>query len=143
MNLKVKMLNPEAKLPVYATDGATAMDLFYCGEDFTLRPEDSVICRTGIAIEIPYGYMGLVHSRSGMGFKYDVTLANSIGDLDSDYRGEILVKLINHSEISVEINCGDRIAQLAILPIVRANPIEVKELSNTKRGSNGFGSTGE
>lgn len=143
MNLKVKMLNPEAKLPVYATDGATSMDLFYCGMDFTLRPGDSVICNTGIAIEIPYGYMGLVHSRSGMGFKYDVTLANSIGDLDSDYRGEVLVKLINHSDLSVEIECGDRIAQLAIVPIVRANPIEVEELSNTKRGSNGFGSTGE
>lgn len=63
MNLKVKMLTPEAKLPVYATAGATSMDLFYCGMAFTLRPGDSVICNTGIAIEIPYGYMGLVHSR--------------------------------------------------------------------------------
>ena len=152
MKVNIKLKHKDVKLPRYATDGSGCFDIRAYFEVPTQRQDyyedeiangDTIVYSTGLSFEIPKGHVMMIYSRSGHGFKNSVRLSNCVGVIDSDYRGEVLVKLINHSDLSIEIECGDRIAQLAIVPVVRANPIEVEELSNTKRGSNGFGSTGE
>ena len=132
IELKVKAVSPlmgtKFPLPAYATAGAAAMDLCACMEEpVTLAPGRA---------------MALVCSRSGMGTRHGITLSNSVGVIDSDYRGELTVGLVNHGDVPYTIQPGDRIAQLMVLPILRPTLTVVEELDETERGAGGFGSTG-
>jgi len=143
MPLKIKKLSKTAKLPVYGSKGAACFDLH---ADIQQSVEISLftpgIINTGLAFEIPPGYVMLVFSRSGHGFKNDVRLANGTGIIDSDYRGELLVKLAADQNPFV-IHPGDRIAQAMLIPVPHVVFEEVTELSSTDRGTGGFGSTGK
>lgn len=136
--LKVKRLRRTAKLPTRGSEQAAGLDL-YTDLSEVLTPQATVVISTGIAIELPPGTVGLILDRSSMGKKGVHTFG---GVIDSDYRGEIKVTLHNTNNQNIHIDDGDRIAQLVVLPIVIMQPYEVKELTTTERGSNGFGSTG-
>lgn len=152
--INAKRLHPDAVLPAYQTDGAAGMDL--CAiEDAVIKPlwqgfsgnvhhAEHTLISTGIALAIPPGYEGQIRPRSGLAAKHGVTVLNSPGTIDSDYRGEIKVLLINLGSEPVTIKRGDRIAQLVIAPVARAALVDVgdRELSDTVRGVGGFGSTG-
>lgn len=141
MKLKVKVINKsENKLPAYQTSGSAGMDVF-SNEDYILKPERRTIISTGLFVEIPQGYEIQIRPRSGMAAKYGITVLNSPGTIDSDYRGEIGVILYNSGQSNFEIRKGDRIAQLVLAPVFQAEWEEVKELSDTDRGEGGFGST--
>ncbi len=145
--LKVKILRfPHFKglpLPSYATPGSVGMDLLYAGyEEVVLKPFERKLLPTGIAIELPEGYEAQVRPRSGLAIKHGVTILNAPGTIDSDYRGEIKVILINLGSEDFVIRRGDRIAQLVFAPVVRVQWEEVQELTPSLRGDNGFGSTG-
>lgn len=148
IELKVKAVSPlmgtKFPLPAYATAGAAAMDLCACMEEpVTLAPGGRQGIPTGIAISLPGPeYVALVCSRSGMGTRHGITLSNSVGVIDSDYRGELTVGLVNHGDVPYTIQPGDRIAQLMVLPILRPTLTVVEELDETERGAGGFGSTG-
>ncbi len=143
--IKVKKL-PHARpgLPYYATAGSAGMDLAACiSEPVTLVPRQRLSIPTGIALQIPHpGIVGLVFPRSGLAARQGLTLANSVGVIDSDYTGEILCILVNHGNEDVTIFPGDRIAQILFMPVCRAELFEVDELTDTHRGTGGFGSTG-
>lgn len=150
MKLKVKKMHPKAKLPKYMSDGAGCFDIFaatVAGSDqfeTTVRIGLPVVCGTGLAFEIPEGYVMLIFSRSGQGFKRDTRLANCVGLIDSDYRGEVMVKLARDISASdhLAVMPGDSIAQGMIVPSNRIEEfVEVEELGMTDRGENGFGST--
>lgn len=145
MELKIKLLSPNAKLPQYATAGAAAMDLAACMEEpVTIAPRQRVLLPTGIAIALPSAeYVALVFARSSMGAKHGICLSNGVGVIDSDYRGEIRVGLTNQSDVPYTIQPGDRVAQLAVMPVTRAAVIRADELDETDRGEGGFGSTGK
>lgn len=143
--LKVRFIkmNALAKSPSYANEYAAGADLYAAtGEPLVIKPYDTVMVGTGIATEIPEGYVGLVFARSGLAAKRGLAPANKVGVIDSDYRGEIKVALHNHSSIDQTIDAGERIAQLVIMPYVHANFEFAYELSVTERGEGGFGSTG-
>lgn len=146
MKVKVKKLHPDAKLPVYATDGAGCFDLHALESEFDILTSSlPVKVSTGLSFEIPEGYVMLVFSRSGHGFKHGIRLSNCVGVIDSDYRGEVKVKLHKDSTLLNQVfrvNKGDRIAQAMIVPIPKIEFVEVDELSDTERGDSGFGSTG-
>ncbi len=134
--------------PRYQTPGSAAFDLHaHIDAQKVIRSGESLIIPTGLILEIPEGFVGIVASRSGHGFSFDITLANSIGVIDSDFRHEVMVKLINHnrakgSDRNLFINPGDRIAQMMIIPVFQAYFEQVEELSKTCR-KGGFGSTGQ
>jgi dUTP pyrophosphatase len=131
-------------LPAYATKGAAGVDLAAdLDEPITLSPGDRALVPTGIAIALPPGFEGQVRPRSGWAWRSGVTLLNSPGTIDSDYRGEIQVVLVNLGREPVTIQPGDRIAQLVVAPVVRVQWCEVAELESTARGSGGFGHTGK
>lgn len=146
MKLKVKKLHPEAIIPKYATAGAACFDLCAVVQNdiqvFVAHGAPTIIS-TGLAFEVPENHVMLVFSRSGHGFNKDVRLSNCVGVIDSDYRGELKVKLSkdNMGEFLHILN-GDRIAQAMIVPVDRVEFEEVEELSDTERGAGGFGSTG-
>lgn len=156
MQVKVKRLHPNATLPEYATDGSGCFDLramtvdsaFLLGQ--IIEHDSPVVCSTGLAFEIPQGHVMLLFSRSGHAFKQNIRLANCVGVIDSDYRGEVKVKLTKdddwHDHLETApvdlISPGERIAQGLILPIPHIEFIESDELSDTARGEGGFGSTG-
>lgn len=143
MEVPVKKLHPAAKLPVYATAEAAGADLCAClPEAVTIAPGETKMIPTGLAVEIPRGYVGLVFGRSGLALKRDLAPANKVGVIDSDYRGELHVGLRNHSREAYAIQPGERVAQLVILPVCLPELAEVEELSETARGQGGFGSTG-
>jgi dUTP pyrophosphatase len=142
MVLKVKRLSPKAKIPAYQTEEAAGFDL-HSIEDVILKPNERRLISTGLAFEIERGYEIQIRPRSGLAFKHGITVLNSPGTIDSDYRGEIKVLLINLGEEDFEIKEGDRIAQAVIAPVIQASFEEVDTLSETKRGSGGFGSTGK
>ncbi len=144
MNIFVKKFSEKAKLPYRATPGSAGADLFACLDaDVKIRPGERKLIPTGIAIELLDNRSGgFVFPRSSVSSKYGVSLANCVGVIDSDYRGEIKVPLINHSRKSYVIHDGDRIAQLVILPILMPIFTERDELGFTDRGAGGFGSTG-
>ena len=143
MNLNVKRTNPYAILPRYATAGAAAMDLSACLDDpITLAPGERAIVPTGISMAIPPAHVGLLFARSGLAIREGIALANGVGVIDSDYRGEVKVGLINLSDEPHTIQHGQRIAQLAIMPVTLVRPVEVEELDGTSRGTGGLGSTG-
>ena len=128
-------------LPAYATDGASGMDAV-AAEDVTLAPGARHAVATGLALAIPPGYEIQVRPRSGLALKHGITVPNTPGTIDSDYRGELKVILINHGHHPFEVRRGDRIAQLVLAPVTRAAWLEVDELDQTARGEGGFGSTG-
>ncbi|HET8689273.1 MAG TPA: dUTP diphosphatase [Methanosarcina sp.] len=140
MRVKVKKLHENAKLPTYATNGSGCFDIYHCHEYGDYVGEQP-IWDTGLVFEIPKNHVMLVFSRSGHGFKHDVRLANCVGVIDSDYRGEVKVKLKGDGD-SYYIDEGERIAQGMIIPVEKVQFEEVYELSNTERGEGGFGSTG-
>ena len=139
---------PQAKdlpLPIYQTVGAAGMDLHAAialGEPLTLDPNARALVPTGLIFQLPVGFEAQVRPRSGLAFKNGVTVLNSPGTIDSDYRGELQVLLINLGQMSFEITRGMRIAQLVIAPVTRAKLVEVKTIAATVRGKGGFGSTG-
>ena len=128
-------------LPAYATEGAAGMDVL-AAESVTLRPGARHAVATGLSVAIPPGYEIQVRPRSGLALKHGVTVPNTPGTIDSDYRGELKVILINHGENSFAIQRGDRVAQLVLAPVTLAHWREVDELDETTRGEGGFGSTG-
>ena len=129
------------ELPAYATDGAAGMDVL-AAEDVTLAPGDRYAVATGLALAIPPGFEIQVRPRSGLALKHGITLLNTPGTIDSDYRGELKVILINLGGEAFEVRRGDRIAQLVLAPVTRAAWLKVDELDETQRGEGGFGSTG-
>lgn len=141
IQVKYKRLVPEAQMPTYALAGDAGMDLFSVKE-VTVWAYHKAVVPTGIAIEIPRGYFGMIRPRSGLAVKYGIT-ATSSGVIDSDYRGEIKVLLHNLGTQRYDISVGDRIAQLLILPVFHAILEETDELSKTSRGEGGHGSTGK
>ncbi len=142
MDIQVRLLDPDLPVPAYAHPGDAGADL-YAAEGVTLAPGERAPVRTGLAVAIPDGYVGLVHPRSGLAARLGVTVLNAPGTVDAGYRGEILVVLINHDPANkVTIARGDRIAQLVVQRVERAVFHVVDDLSGTARGAGGHGSTG-
>lgn len=143
--VKVKKLNDNAILPKYGTEWSAGADLFACidGDSITINPNETVFIHTGIAMQIPTHLVGLVYARSGLACKRGLAPANKVGVIDSDYRGEIMVAMHNHSAAPQTIENGERIAQIVFTPYFQANLEEHFELSDTARGEGGFGSTGK
>ncbi|MDD5530264.1 MAG: dUTP diphosphatase [bacterium] len=141
MTLKVKKLTNRAKFPQYQTEGAAGLDL-YSIEDKILKAGKFSTISTGIVIEIPKGYEGQIRPRSGLAFNYGIGILNSPGTIDSDYRGEIKIILFNLSSEDFKVKKGMRIAQLIISKIYHCKVVTENKLSKTKRGIDGFGSTG-
>ena len=141
--VKFKKLTPNAIVPTYGTEFSAGADL-YSGmtEPVIINAGTTEFIKTGIAMEIPEGLVGLVYARSGMACKKGLAPANKVGVIDSDYRGEIIVALHNHSDKPVTIEPKDRIAQIVLAPYITADFNEVEELDDTERGEGGFGSTG-
>lgn len=142
--VRTKKLCENAVLPKYGTEFAAGADLYACteAEAVTLAPGETKLIRTGIALEIPVGYAGFVFARSGLASKRGLAPANKVGVIDSDYRGELMVALHNHSGIPQSVENGERIAQLVILPYLAVDFLESDTLADTDRGTGGFGSTG-
>jgi dUTP pyrophosphatase len=144
MSVKVliKRLDPGVPLPIYAKGGDAGADIV-SAVDITLAPGERALVPTGISIALPDGYVALVHPRSGLAIKHGVTMVNAPGTVDAGYRGELKLILINHDpNESVSFKRGDRVAQLVIQQVERAEFIEVQELPGSGRGTDGFGSTG-
>lgn len=142
-NVNIKKLNPNAIIPTYGTQYSAGADLYVCtSEPITIAPGETTLVKTGIALEIPEGYAGLIYARSGLATKRGLAPANKVGVIDADYRGEIMVPLHNHSNQPQTVEPNERIAQLVITPFLTASFIETDELSDTVRGVGGFGSTG-
>ncbi len=144
MFVNVKKLNENAKLPFRATQGSAGADLFACIDtDVVVLPQERVLVPTGIAIELESPETGaFIFPRSSLSSKFGISLANCVGVVDSDYRGEIKVPVINHSNESYTIHNGERIAQMVILPVILPTFAEADELTETQRADGGFGSTG-
>lgn len=144
VKVNVKKLDPRAKLPVYGSAYAAGADLCALLDSPADIPAGAtVLIRTGLAAEIPEGYAGLIYARSGLASKRGLAPANKVGVVDADYRGEIMVALHNHSAATQTVEPGERIAQLVITPFLTADFCETEELSDTVRGTGGFGSTGK
>ena len=142
VDIQVRRLDPDLPLPAYAHPGDAGADL-YAAEDVQLAPGARVAVRTGVAIALPDGYVGLVHPRSGLAARLGVTVLNAPGTVDAGYRGEILVILVNHDPThALTLRRGDRIAQLVVQPVVRARFVQVADLPASERGAGGHGSTG-
>ena len=143
MKVGIKKLNKDAKIPVYGSKYAAGADLYACLEEpLVIAPGCTAVVHTGIALELPVGYAGLIYARSGLATKQGLAPANKVGVVDCDYRGEVMVALYNHSAEARTVNPDDRIAQLVITPYITADFEECTELSDTERGAGGFGSTG-
>jgi len=142
--MKVRILKKNKfEMPEYKTEGSSGIDLrCNSSEPIDLEPLERKLVPTGIFMEIPIGYEAQVRARSGLAIKHGISLVNGIGTIDSDYRGEIKVILVNLSKDKFTINPGDRIAQVVFQKIEKAELIEVKEINDTERGSGGFGHTG-
>ncbi|AMV72088.1 dUTP diphosphatase [Desulfuromonas carbonis] len=143
LTVSVKKLHPQAILPRYMTAGAAGLDLCAAlDQALHLAPGERRLVPTGIALAIPAGFEGQVRPRSGLALRQGLTMLNSPGTIDSDFRGEIGLIVINHGQEEAVINPGDRVGQLVIAPIVRAQLVEVEQLDDTCRGIGGFGHTG-
>ncbi|MGN1193891.1 MAG: dUTP diphosphatase [Acutalibacteraceae bacterium] len=142
-DVKIKKLNNDAVIPTYGSQFAAGADLYAClPEPLTIEPNETKFVHTGLSVELPIGFAGLVYARSGLACKRGLAPANKVGVIDCDYRGEIMVALHNHGKTAQTVENGERIAQLVITPYITANFIESDELSDTVRGEGGFGSTG-
>ena len=142
MKVLFKKLDDRAKTPTYGTEYSAGADLYALGDAVTIGAHETVLIHTGIAIEIPEGYCGLIFARSGLATKRGLAPANKVGVIDADYRGEVMVALHNHTDEPKSVDPFERIAQLAIVPFLKAELEEADELSETVRGGGGFGSTG-
>ena len=143
-SIRVKKLHPKAILPTYGSAEAAGADLYACLEEaVTIQPGEIFWVPTGIALEVPKGCAGLVYARSSMGAKRGLAPANKVGVVDSDYRGEIKVVLLNHSKTEQILQPGERVAQFVITPVLTPQYTEVEDLTDTDRGQGGFGSTGK
>jgi dUTP pyrophosphatase len=142
VNVKIKKLHEDAIIPTYATPGSACFDIYALSGGFVSHDNPTTI-QTGLAFEIPENHVMLVFSRSGHGFKYGVHLANCTGIIDSDYRGELMVKLAADGNGGLSVAVGDRVAQAMIIPYEQVSFELVDELSSTERGAGGFGSSGK
>ncbi len=143
-DVRIKKTCEEAVIPKYSSEFAAGADLYACiKEPVAIAPSKTVLIGTGISLELPVGFVGLVYARSGLASKQDLAPANKVGVIDCDYRGEIMVALHNHGDQTRLVSPGDRIAQLVITPYIIADFIECDDISDTTRGSGGFGSTGK
>jgi dUTP pyrophosphatase len=143
-SMNIKKLNNNARLPSYGSEFAAGADLYAClDEDVTIEPSQTLLIHTGLAMEIPVGLVGLIYARSGLASKKGLAPANKVGVIDSDYRGEIMVALHNHSTEPRTVSDGERIAQIVFAPYYAAEFNLVDELGDTTRGTGGFGSTGK
>ena len=141
--VQVCRLSPAAILPRYMTDLAAGVDLHAAlATEVTLAPGERTLIPTGLALAIPAGFEGQVRPRSGLALKKGISLVNSPGTIDADYRGEVGIIIINHGQAAVTIAPGERIAQLIIAPVVRVEFVEIDELDTTRRNAGGFGHTG-
>lgn len=141
--MRVKKLRENAIIPTYGSPDAAGADLYACLDaDVTIEPGKTVFIPTGLAMEVPKGYAGLIYARSSMGTKRGLTPANKVGVVDSDYRGEVMVALHNHGQQSQVVAHGERIAQLLVTPVLAPAFEECDDLTDTQRGTGGFGSTG-
>ena len=144
MQVNIKKLSPDAKIPSYGSAEAAGADLYALTEECVIIESGQTrLIHTGIAMEIPKGYVGLIYARSGLATKKGLAPANKVGVIDSDYRGEIMVALYNHSELPQSVENGERIAQIVLTPYLSASFSETDCLSDTERGEGGFGSTGK
>ena len=142
MKIRIKKLDERAITPTYGTEYSAGADLYaLLDEAIEIQPHATKLVKTGISVEIPEGYCGLIFARSGISSKRGLAPANKVGVIDADYRGEVMVALHNHSEINAMVEPGERIAQFAIVPFLKAQFEEADELSDTVRGAGGFGST--
>lgn len=141
--VQFKKLRPDAVVPKYMTAGAAGLDLTAAIDaPIELQPGDRRLIGIGLAVAIPPGFEGSVRPRSGLAIKHGITLVNAPGTVDSDYRGELAVIVINHGREPFVVKSGERIAQMVIAPVAQAEVVEVAELTDTERGTGGFGSTG-
>ena len=141
--VNIKKLNEKATIPTYGSEFSAGADLYALADEaITIEAGKTVLVHTGVAMEIPTGYVGLIFARSGLATKRALAPANKVGVIDSDYRGEIMVALHNHGSEPKTVENGERIAQLVLVPYLAAEFDEVDELSDTVRGEGGFGSTG-
>ena len=142
-NMNIKKLKENATIPTYGSEYAAGADLYACvDENVTIKPHETKMIPTGLAMEIPVGYAGLIYARSGLASKKGLAPANKVGVVDSDYRGEVMVALHNHSNEEKTIEPNERVAQLVVAPFLKVDFNEVDELNETDRGEGGFGSTG-
>ncbi len=142
--IKVKKMRENAVIPKIATSGSAAADLYACiDEPVIIHARGSAVVPTGIAIAVPEGYGAFIFARSGLGIKHGIAPRNCVGVIDSDYRGEICVGLQNNSDEDYTVQPSDRVAQMAIMPVMPAEYVLSEELSETDRGTGGFGSTGK
>ena len=140
----IKKLKPSVQLPSYKTNGASGMDLMaFIDEPIELKPGKSCLVPTGLSVAFSNEYEIQIRPRSGLAAKNNITVLNTPGTIDSDYRGELKVILFNHGENEFVVNCDDRIAQIVLTPVIKIEFEEVNELPETIRGSGGFGSTGK
>lgn len=143
MKVRIKKVDDRAVVPTYGSEYSAGADLYaILDEELEILPHTTSFIRTGISIEIPEGYCGLIFARSSMGAKRGLAPANKVGVIDADYRGEVMVALHNHSDSIATVEPGERVAQLAIVPFLKAEFEVADELSDTVRGVGGFGSTG-
>lgn len=144
MEIKIKKLNPNAKVPKRATSGSAGMDLYACiDESITIAPGQLAVVPTGIAIALPdNSCAAFLYARSGLGVKHGICLSNGVGVIDSDYRGEICAGICNVSDKPYTIEPDERVCQMVIAPVLTPDIVEVSELDDTQRGKGGFGSTG-
>ena len=141
--IQIKKLFSDVLIPKYETPGSSGMDLAaYIKEDIVINPGDKALVPTGFSLSVPRGFEVQIRPRSGLAAKKSVTVLNTPGTIDSDYRGEVKVILINHSKVQFVVKNTERIAQMVICPVERVKLEEVQELSDTDRGIGGFGSTG-
>lgn len=144
MKINIKKLNKNAIIPNKGSEFSAGYDLYACLEEpINVKSNQTVKIPTGLAMEIPVGYAGMIFARSGLSTKKGLAPANKVGVCDSDYRGEYIVALHNHSDEDVTVNPGERIAQLVIIPFLSVDFIETDTLNDTVRGTGGFGSTGK
>jgi len=140
----IKRLNPDVELPAYKTNGASGMDLMaYIDDPIKIKPNSSYLVPTGLSIAFSEGYEVQIRPRSGLAAKNNITVLNTPGTIDSDYRGEIKIILFNHGKENFIINNKDRVAQMILTPVIKMEFEEVDNLPNTLRGEGGFGSTGK
>lgn len=143
ITLKIEKLPHCVNLPEYKTEGAAGMDLYAANsEDIVLKPLDRYLVPTGIKIELPEGYEAQIRPRSGLSIKHGISLINCVGTVDEDYRGEVMAGLVNLSNETFTVKRGERIAQMVIAAVTKADIKVVSALSETERGEGGFGSTG-
>lgn len=144
MIVKIRKLNPNAQTPTYGSEGAACFDFYACiDEPVTINPKSSINLPTGLQFEIPEGYVMLMYSRSGHGFKNNLRFVNSVGVIDSDYRGEVRIGLFNDGISPYIVKPQERLAQGMIVPVSKISFLTVENLTDTKRGTGGFGSTGK